>query len=219
MIYLIYLICLSHVVERLSNPSSIPLVLRDSSTSAVKSLAIFDKKRILGPFLVSIPPRPPPKRLSVGWTCKLSLIMRLAQHSTSRFASSLVQKSVSTWSVRWKPDVLRPSIVVGVRWSMGHTTIYGHAWHECTPSHSVRPTTIVCRPLCHYCVQAFMYAYSLREKTRAARRLEDDVPREIKQRRLQAGRPATLFFGLVDDRARQWGVLRRRPIRTLHSSD
>ncbi|CAN0176197.1 unnamed protein product [Laminaria digitata] len=39
--------------------------------------------------------------------------------------------------------------------------------------------------------QAFMYAYSLREKTRAARRLEDDVPREIKQRRLQASRPDT----------------------------
>eukprot|EP00903_Cladosiphon_okamuranus_P022104 g20326.t1 len=33
--------------------------------------------------------------------------------------------------------------------------------------------------------QAFMYAYSLREKTRAARRLEDDVPPEVKQRRLE----------------------------------
>lgn len=33
--------------------------------------------------------------------------------------------------------------------------------------------------------KAFMYAYSLREKTRAARRLEDDVPPEVKQRRLE----------------------------------
>ncbi|CAM9111226.1 unnamed protein product [Ectocarpus fasciculatus] len=33
--------------------------------------------------------------------------------------------------------------------------------------------------------QAFMYAYSLREKTRAARRLEDDVPPAVKQRRLE----------------------------------
>ncbi|CAM9365651.1 unnamed protein product [Scytosiphon promiscuus] len=33
--------------------------------------------------------------------------------------------------------------------------------------------------------QAFMYAYSLREKTRAARRLQDDVPPEVKQRRLE----------------------------------
>ncbi|CAN0479138.1 unnamed protein product, partial [Hapterophycus canaliculatus] len=30
-----------------------------------------------------------------------------------------------------------------------------------------------------------MYAYSLREKTRAARRFEDDVPPEVKQRRLE----------------------------------
>ncbi|CAM9828603.1 unnamed protein product, partial [Heterosigma akashiwo] len=33
--------------------------------------------------------------------------------------------------------------------------------------------------------QAFMYAYSLRERTRAAYRLEDDVPRATKLRRLQ----------------------------------
>lgn len=30
-----------------------------------------------------------------------------------------------------------------------------------------------------------MYAYSLREKTRAARRLEDDIAPEVKKRRLQ----------------------------------
>eukprot|EP00611_Tribonema_gayanum_P000867 TRINITY_DN10660_c0_g1_i2.p1 TRINITY_DN10660_c0_g1~~TRINITY_DN10660_c0_g1_i2.p1 ORF type:complete len:439 (-),score=196.93 TRINITY_DN10660_c0_g1_i2:340-1656(-) len=32
--------------------------------------------------------------------------------------------------------------------------------------------------------QAFMYAYSLRDKTHAARRLSDDVPADVKQRRL-----------------------------------
>lgn len=33
--------------------------------------------------------------------------------------------------------------------------------------------------------QAFMFAYSEREKTHAARHLEDDVPAEVKSRRLQ----------------------------------
>ena len=32
--------------------------------------------------------------------------------------------------------------------------------------------------------KAFMFAYSMREKTHAHRRLSDDVPEEIKQRRL-----------------------------------
>lgn len=41
-----------------------------------------------------------------------------------------------------------------------------------------------------------MYAYSLREKTRAARRLEDDVPPEIKQRRLEVGRDVNPALGL-----------------------
>lgn len=39
--------------------------------------------------------------------------------------------------------------------------------------------------------KAFMYAYSLREKTRAARRLEDDVPPTVKQRRLEVTSPHT----------------------------
>ena len=33
--------------------------------------------------------------------------------------------------------------------------------------------------------QAFMFAYSLRERTHAARHLRDDVPEAVKQRRLQ----------------------------------
>ena len=33
--------------------------------------------------------------------------------------------------------------------------------------------------------QAFMFAYSLREKTHAARRMEDDVPKDVKKERLQ----------------------------------
>ena len=33
--------------------------------------------------------------------------------------------------------------------------------------------------------QAFMFAYSLRERTHAARHLHDDVPEAVKQRRLQ----------------------------------
>jgi tRNA A37 methylthiotransferase MiaB len=32
--------------------------------------------------------------------------------------------------------------------------------------------------------QAFMFAYSKRDKTHAARHLEDDVPADVKQRRL-----------------------------------
>ena len=43
-----------------------------------------------------------------------------------------------------------------------------------------------------------MYAYSLREKTRAARRLEDDVPREIKQRRLQVGLAFCPFISMKE---------------------
>lgn len=33
--------------------------------------------------------------------------------------------------------------------------------------------------------QAFMFAYSEREKTHAARHLDDDVPADVKSRRLQ----------------------------------
>ncbi len=33
--------------------------------------------------------------------------------------------------------------------------------------------------------QAFMFKYSLREKTHAARHYEDDVPEDVKSRRLQ----------------------------------
>lgn len=33
--------------------------------------------------------------------------------------------------------------------------------------------------------QAFMFAYSLRDKTHASHTMEDNVPPEIKQRRLQ----------------------------------
>lgn len=33
--------------------------------------------------------------------------------------------------------------------------------------------------------QAFMFAYSEREKTHAAKQLEDDVPADVKSRRLQ----------------------------------
>lgn len=42
-----------------------------------------------------------------------------------------------------------------------------------------------------------MFAYSMREKTRAARRMEDDVPPEVKKRRLQASKflfYVALFF-------------------------
>lgn len=42
-----------------------------------------------------------------------------------------------------------------------------------------------------------MFAYSLREKTRAARRLEDDVPPEVKKRRLQVRLGRVLFVLLA----------------------
>jgi tRNA A37 methylthiotransferase MiaB len=32
---------------------------------------------------------------------------------------------------------------------------------------------------------AFLYAYSLRDRTHAAHKMEDDVPQEVKARRLQ----------------------------------
>jgi len=43
---------------------------------------------------------------------------------------------------------------------------------------------------------AFMFAYSLREKTRAHRRLQDDVPEDVKQRRLSE--VIALFYSLIE---------------------
>lgn len=51
---------------------------------------------------------------------------------------------------------------------------------------------------------AFMFAYSMREKTKAHRRLQDDVPEEVKKRRL-AEVIATFYAGIKEKNKREIG--------------